>query len=477
MGIILFNGQSHFLARATTTLILIASLTMEMTCMTTYLSEYSSGMGGVHAFVPRAVVVPSRQRRRVIGSVVGSSLGAIVRQNKPQRLEENVEGVLYVNDRCINCAACAQFAPTVFDRSSSANANTNANAPAFHRVYHQPSSESDVEQARAALSACPVAAIRVENSAALSHAGHSKLSPADEALAKQLAIRQPPTNNGSLDQPSSPLPLFPRPVLDHLKHVYFLGHHNEASFGATPYLVRGSGTNNSNDSNRHPEVLWVMVDVPKFSASSVKAVTSLTGPNGPSFLFLTHVDDTADHQKWKDAFPSLQRIFHSGDLGPYNWLHDETLEDVEVLLCNSNNNNNINKDSVPNNNHKPMMAWNLQGDVLCLPEDVEKEEFVIWATPGHSPGSIALLYRPEKVLFTGDTYAYSTRDGGGMSGFPRYGNDLPRQSRTLHTMLQHADQWDIIAPGHGHVRDYSSTPEKQTMKESEMKHAIQTLVK
>uniref|UniRef100_A0A7S2UIR3 Metallo-beta-lactamase domain-containing protein n=1 Tax=Attheya septentrionalis TaxID=420275 RepID=A0A7S2UIR3_9STRA len=473
MCIILFNGQSHFSARATTTLILIASLTVQMTCMTT-LSEYSSEMGGVHAFVPKAAVVSSRQRRIRVGySVVGSSLGAITRQ-KPQRLEENVEGVLYVNDRCINCAACAQFAPTVFDRSPA-----NTNAP-FHRVYHQPSSESDVEQARAALSACPVAAIRVENSAALSHAGHSKLSPADEALAKQLAIRQPPTNNRLLKQPSSssPLPLFPRPVLDHLQHVYFLGHHNEASFGATPYLVRGSGTNN-NDSNHHPEVLWVMVDVPKFSASSVKAVTSLTGPNGPSFLFLTHVDDTADHQKWKDAFPSLQRIFHSGDLGPYNWLHDETLEDVEVLLCNNNNNNNSinNKDSVPSNNHKPMMAWNLQGDVLCLPEDVEKEEFVIWATPGHSPGSIALLYRPEKVLFTGDTYAYSTRDGGGMSGFPRYGNDLPLQSRTLNTMLQHADQWDIIAPGHGHIRDYSSTPEKQTMKESEMKHAIQTLVK
>merc|ERR1712165_425939 len=30
--------------------------------------------------------------------------------------------------------------------------------------------------------------------------------------------------------------------------------------------------------------------------------------------------------------PNMKRIFHSGDLGEHNWIGDETLEDVEVLL-------------------------------------------------------------------------------------------------------------------------------------------------
>jgi hypothetical protein len=57
-----------------------------------------------------------------------------------------------------------------------------------------------------------------------------------------------------------------------------------------------------------------MVDTSVYSKSSLLAVASVTGPQGPDYLFLTHVDDTADHGKWADAFDA-QQIFHEGDLG------------------------------------------------------------------------------------------------------------------------------------------------------------------
>jgi hypothetical protein len=40
-----------------------------------------------------------------------------------------------------------------------------------------------------------------------------------------------------------------------------------------------------------------------------------------------------------------------------------------------------------------------------------------------------------------------------MTGFPLYGNDLRLQSKIIPLLLDL--DWLIIAPGHGHVRDYT----------------------
>ena len=182
-------------------------------------------------------------------------------------------------------------------------------------------------------------------------------------------------------------------------------------------------------------------------------------------MFLTHVDDTADHLKWKEEFPSLKRIFHSGDLGRHNWVGDLTLEDVEILLQGESG----------SGSDKELVAWDLDGSRTTKSE-LQDEQFLILHTPGHSPGSISLLFRPKSpsphlqgrlqtstgnkvayprgVLFTGDTYAWTTREGGHMSGFPRYGNNLLVQSSTLQKLGSFQHQWDIVAPGHGHPRFY-----------------------
>merc|ERR1712130_155874 len=200
--------------------------------------------------------------------------------------------------------------------------------------------------------ACPVAAIRVEN---ILDSEKDSMS-----LASQFAIK--PGLNGR----SHP---FPRPVSPNVPDVHFVGHRNEGSFGAAPYLLAMPSSSPESDPT------WILVDTPKYSKKAVDVVESLTGPGGPSHLVLTHVDDTADHNRWKEQFPNMKRIFHSGDLGKHNWIGDETLGDVEILLESSSSVNHL-------------QHFNLEG----TPVDSDNAEpIVIVHTPGHSPGSISLL--------------------------------------------------------------------------------------
>jgi glyoxylase-like metal-dependent hydrolase (beta-lactamase superfamily II)/ferredoxin len=351
----------------------------------------------------------------------------------PQRLPENSPGPLYVNEKCINCAACSMFASSVFGRADSTSA---------HIVQKQPSLPQEIEETRAALRACPVAAIRLENQAFRSHRNMNPLSQREEIIVKELSDKSKVS--------------FPRRVSSNVDGVYFVGHHNSASFGAAPYLV------STKDG-------WIMIDSPKFSISSVQAVESLTGPQGPSYLLLTHVDDTADHGKWKSQYPLLERIFHGGDLGIHNWIGDTSLEQVEILLDDSRK--------------SPMPFFTLEGIIVDnSSSEVFDHDVLILYTPGHSPGSITIWKLPTStsngVLFTGDTYSFTTRDGGHMTGFPRYGNDMKQQAETLSRFLKL--DWDFVAPGHGHVKDYSldnSDPLSiKEIKERDIQDAIRELL-
>ena len=298
-------------------------------------------------------------------------------------------------------------------------------------MHRQPeTSEEDIAQARAALVACPVAAIRTESNAQKNHRGDpDRFTPEQEKMASQLAIN--PKFNGRAHP-------FPLRVSNTIEDVYFVGHHSEYTFGAIPYLLC---------TQQHG---WILIDTPQFSKSAIRVVESLTGPSGPSFMVLTHVDDTHGHNQWKEQFPAMKRIFHSGDLGRNNWRGDETLEQVEVVLVNGVSTN------------EQLVLYGLDGTILSKIDD---EEVVLIHTPGHSAGSLCMWKRRPcgeetdskgkagGVLFTGDSLAYTTRDGGRMTSFPRYGDDRVLQS---HILVQLADlDWDLVAPGHGHVRDFT----------------------
>lgn len=323
-------------------------------------------------------------------------------------------------------------------------------------VYNQPNinNKEELEAARSALQACPVNAIRVEQ--------NKNVVQDEKALRKSLS-----SNNHD----AKAFPKSIHPMVD--TEVSYIGHHNDSTFGAIPYLILGKSPKGNDIS--------VMVDVPRFSSSAVNVVKSLA-VSGPDYLFLTHVDDTADHNKWKKEFPNMKRIFHSGDLGKHNWVGDLTLEEVEILLQNDVN------DILDDND---IATWDINGnpsDKLKQQKQLDPGEFLILHTPGHSPGSISLLFRPEVqiineqndypngILFTGDTYAWTVRGGGYMSGFPRYGNNLPLQATTLQKLCNIRDMWDIVCPGHGHLRFYDHIKENRNeVKQNEMMIAIKEL--
>ena len=361
--------------------------------------------------------------------------------------------------QCINCQACSNFAPETFQRSPN-------DSHEYHIVHRQPSTDIEIEHARAALAVCPVSAIRVETLAERRHRATDKQaveeawSETDDALVSRMSI--------ATNKP------FPRAFLGNgrgdgsdsasVPGVYWTGHHQEASFGATPYLVQAKFDGND---------VWIMVDTPKYSKASLQAVTSVTGQEGPDYLFLTHVDDTADHGKWAEAFDS-QQIFHEGDLGDYNWIGDTTLQDVEILLSTPSSSESVLASG--------LVAFALDGTPLSLERWLAQKNassnVIVVHTPGHSPGSICLYKRPDStdetgILFTGDTYGYTTRGAGQMTGFPKYGNDLRQQSETLKQLLEL--DWQVIAPGHGHPRDYRNVKSDDSVRKQEMQQALEEL--
>ncbi len=371
-------------------------------------------------------------------------------------------------------------------------------------MYQQPPTNitsPDFINARNALAACPVSAIRTLTKAEISHynkINQKKKNDNDpQELQRQKLFPQLTTEEermtkeyGILNKPLS----FPK-LLSH--NVWLLGHHSSKSFGAFPYLVQGMHKDNN---------ISIMVDVPKCTSLSKKAVSSLLEPStfeikgkesechtnhslpssssllerttNPSldYLFLTHVDDTAHHNEWKNEYPNVKRIFHSNDLGEHNWIGDKSLEHVEILL---NGTSVFIPHDDENEKRKELLCYSLDGEqfsihyleddknldlkVIDLMQKINSD-FLIMHTPGHSLGSISLLYHSGRrqedhyfdggTIFTGDSYAFTTRNGGYMTGFPRYGYDLEMQAATLKCIGHISNLYDCVASGHGHIRNY-----------------------
>uniref|UniRef100_A0A453AT05 Metallo-beta-lactamase domain-containing protein n=1 Tax=Aegilops tauschii subsp. strangulata TaxID=200361 RepID=A0A453AT05_AEGTS len=88
----------------------------------------------------------------------------------------------------------------------------------------------------------------------------------------------------------------------------------------------------------------------------------------PEGNIMVDSDDVADHRKWAERL-KCERIIHSGDVV-------DITADVEWKLTGSG-------------------PWNIGSD------------FELIHTPGHTEGSVCLLYKPLKALFTGDHVAKS----------------------------------------------------------------------
>ena len=128
---------------------------------------------------------------------------------------------------------------------------------------------------------------------------------------------------------------------------------------------------------------------------------------GIRYLYLTHRDDVADHQKFQDYF-NCDRIMHIDDV-------TATTKDVEIKLSGEE-------------------AIDFAPDISIIP------------VPGHSKGHTVLLYK-SKFLFTGDHLALSSYLHH-LYAFRSYcGYSWSEQIKSMTKLLGYSFEW--ILPGHG----------------------------
>jgi glyoxylase-like metal-dependent hydrolase (beta-lactamase superfamily II)/ferredoxin len=168
-----------------------------------------------------------------------------------QRLTENVNGEFYVDATCIDCDACRQIAPQIFQDHGGQSS-----------VCRQPDSPVEMHRALMALVACPTASIGTV----------SKVNARTAARA------------------------FPDQIFS---NVYFCGFTSESSFGAWSYLIVRSEAEGGN----------VLVDSPRFSGPLVRQIERM---GGVSLMFLTLRVDIADHAKFAAHF-HCRRVMHEAD--------------------------------------------------------------------------------------------------------------------------------------------------------------------
>ncbi len=127
--------------------------------------------------------------------------------------------------------------------------------------------------------------------------------------------------------------------------VYYCGFNSEKSFGANSFFIE------------HPDGNW-LIDSPRYIQHLVEFFER---KGGIRYIFLSHEDDVADCDRYAEHFRAT-RIIHEGDA--------EAVPGVERILEG--------------------------GETVDL-----APQFRAIPVPGHTPGSLALLY-DERFLFTGD---------------------------------------------------------------------------
>ena len=261
--------------------------------------------------------------------------------NSKRAYAGNVSGNFFVDETCIDCDLCRQIAPTVFEEDSDHSI-----------VYHQPQTEAEIQRAAMALVACPTGSIGTR----------TKVDSKAAAAA------------------------YPELVSD---SVYFCGFASPHSYGAASYLiVRPEGN--------------VLIDSPRFARTLVGRLEDL---GGVRLMFMTHRDDVADHEKFKDHF-GCHRVIHRAD--SRGIAVEQFIEGQEPVI--------------------------LDPDLLAIP------------VPGHTKGHVVLLYR-NKFLFTGDHLAWSDTRRSLVAFRDVAWYSWREQTQSMKRLLEFRFEW--VLPGHG----------------------------
>jgi glyoxylase-like metal-dependent hydrolase (beta-lactamase superfamily II)/ferredoxin len=217
-------------------------------------------------------------------------------------------------------------------------------------------------------------------------------SSAEEERRALMALVACPTASIGTERAHDMAPIkraFPDPITSDIHHA---GYHAESSFGAASYLIVRSAGN-------------ILVDSPRFSRPLVKRIEEL---GGIKTIFLTHRDDVADQAKFAEHFGAT-RILHADDVS-------SRTRDVEMKI-------------------EGTAPLKLDADVTLIP------------VPGHTEGSMCLLYR-DQALFSGDHVAYDpARDRiYAFRGACWY--DWSMQKESMRRLLDFRFEW--ILPGHSY---------------------------
>ena len=277
------------------------------------------------------------------------------------RRPQNVEGNFYVDSTCIDCDTCRWLSPKIYSREDGQSI-----------VHHQPTNDIERVAALEALLACPTGSIGTEE------------KPSD--------IRQVQQR-------------FPLKVDE---NVFYCGYHSKNSYGAASYLIQRPENEGGN----------VLIDSPRFTPPLVKQIEAM---GGVRYMYLTHRDDVADHEKFHERF-GCDRILHKDDI-------TSGTRSVEIQLTGS--------------------------DPIQLDDDLQ-----IIPQPGHSAGHTVLRYKG-KYLFTGDHLAWSARLNQ-LYAFRNFCWDSwPRQIESMKKLADYTDDYrfEWVLPGHGRRFHASSLDE------------------
>ena len=199
----------------------------------------------------------------------------------------NVNGNFYVDHTCIDCDTCRWMAPKTFGR-------TVHGASGQSYVYDQPN-EDELDLAIQAMVSCPTGSIRTRK---------------PEARTKDI------------------IETFPLLVSNSLPNVFHLGFHSAKSFGASSYFVTAEISGRK---------MNIMFDSPRYSTKLAKL---LEVAGGVDLMVMSHKDDVADHNKWKERFPEMKRVMHAADVRsvdawPYidAWTLNQLLAFFQTFQC------------------------------------------------------------------------------------------------------------------------------------------------
>lgn len=172
--------------------------------------------------------------------------------------------------------------------------------------------------------------------------------------------------------------------------VFYAGFNSEKSFGGNSYFIQ------------HPEGNW-LIDSPRYIKYLVDQFEQL---GGIRYIFLTHEDDVADADRYAKHFGAT-RIIHRADVHAQPGA-ELIIEDLKVVTVNS--------------------------------------DFLIVPCPGHTPGSMALLFR-KQYLFSGDHIWWDPSEMG-LHMPSRYVRDEAALIQSTERLSQYRFEW--VLPGHGH---------------------------